>query len=649
MKFFIYALLITSIGCSQSAKKNSDSTPPSSYQGLGKESVDPETMKKYAPPGLPSEVAGKIQRMLDIQTPGAGMIHPDESTLFFTWRISGNTQVWKIKGPQKFPVQMTGGRDATSLVSITPDGKYLILERDIDGQENPGVYLQNPNGGALIKVYHKPKVRASFQYVTDDSKYIYFTANEANAESFYIYRTDIQKNTTELFFSEKGLWSIADYRDGTFLLTKWTGSRTSEIYSYEEKTKTLKPVIGQDTPEEYTATFAAQKGAYLVLTPKIGNFRRLYLLKAGKLEAISPEIKYDVSSFNIDKNRKRILYEVNEEGYTRLHAMDANQFRTLKLPQFPGADHVLAGSTTRNSKITMISVINSKSPRVSYSYDWAKQKLTQWTLPSVPEVDLGVFVPATLEKYTARDGTAIPMFVRRPPQCLKQTCPVIVQFHGGPEGQSYPGFSTFAQLILDEGFIYVEPNVRGSDGYGKEWLNSDNAAKRLDVITDIEDCAIHIKKHWSKNGVTPKIGIMGGSYGGYSTLMGMTYFAGTYDSGVAIVGMSNLLTFLNNTAPYRRILRATEYGDPVKDKEALIKLSPVTYVDRVKAPLMIIQGANDPRVPVGEAIQIQKIMQDKKLKSQLIIFPDEGHGSQKKENRVLEWGHTLNFFKQTLM
>jgi dipeptidyl aminopeptidase/acylaminoacyl peptidase len=292
---------------------------------------------------------------------------------------------------------------------------------------------------------------------------------------------------------------------------------------------------------------------------------------------------------------------------------------------------------------------SSTAPRQSFVYDWQTRKLSQWLIPASPEVDLARFVPVTLEYYTARDGTKIPMFVRRPKQCPENgTCPIVVNFHGGPEGQSLPGFSPRAQLYVDEGFVFVEPNVRGSDGYGKTWLAADDGPKRLSVITDIEDCALFIRKHWGKKDGKLKIGIMGGSYGGYSTLVGMTMFAGSYDVGVSNVGMSNLVTFLNNTAPYRRILRISEYGDPQKDKEALEKLSPVTYLDKIKGPLMVIQGANDPRVPVGEALQMFELLQKKKIPSEMIIFADEGHGSQKRDNRALELGHGLRFFKEYL-
>jgi dipeptidyl aminopeptidase/acylaminoacyl peptidase len=226
---------------------------------------------------------------------------------------------------------------------------------------------------------------------------------------------------------------------------------------------------------------------------------------------------------------------------------------------------------------------------------------------------------------------------------------VIVDFHGGPEGQSVAGFSGNSQLFVDAGFTFVQPNVRGSTGYGKAWLHADNGPKRLAVITDIEDAAKFIRASWGKGGKPPKIGIMGGSYGGYSSLMGMTYFAGAYDAGVQTVGISNLATFLVNTAPYRRILRISEYGDPVKDKEALAQLSPITHVTKIKAPLLSIQGVNDPRVPVGEALQIYRELEARNIPGGLILFGDEGHGVSKRANQVASLGHTIAFFEKHLL
>ena len=621
---------------------------PVGYTGLGLSSVDPEILRRYAPTPLPSDLTRRIQAMLDVRGPAAGRLSPDGKSLYFTWTVTGQRQIWRVDGPQRFPTQLTGGEDPTLLADITPNGKYLVLSRDRKGEENPGLYLQDPKGGALTMVQHKPKVQTQHNFVTDDSKYLYFRSNDIKENAYAIYRYDLQKKERELVFDQDGIWSAVDYRpDGRLLLAKEVGSNMAEFFELDPKTKALTPLFGQGEREDYNAEYGAADGEVIVHTPKIGEYRRLYSWKAGKLTPISPEMKFDVASFSIDRKKQRILYLVNEDGYMRLRGLDARTYKELKLPALPQADHVFFSATTPDGRYTTVSVDPGSSPPQSFVVDWQTNKLLAWHTPSTPEVDATKFVRPTLEFFPARDGTKIPMFVRRPVACDKP-CPVIVEFHGGPEGQSLAGWDPRAQVAVDAGFVYVEPNVRGSDGYGKSWIHADDGKKRLDVVTDIEDCAKFIRQSWAEGGKAPKIGIWGGSYGGYSALIGMTMFAGAYDAGAEFVGISNLLTFLQNTAPYRRILRISEYGDPEKDKEALVQLSPITHLEKVKGPMLLMQGANDPRVPVGEAIQVHNALEEKKLPSQLIIFADEGHGAQKRENQVFVMGHMVRFFQEHL-
>jgi dipeptidyl aminopeptidase/acylaminoacyl peptidase len=619
------------------------------YSGHGADSVSPDVIAKFAAPPLPSDLTRKIQSMLDIRAPGGGMVSSDVKHLFFSWSVTGIAQVWRVDGPQRFPVQMTGGEDPTTLAGVSPDGKFLVVSRDRKGEENPGLYLQPTVGGPLVLIQHVPKVQTSLQFISDDSKSIFFRANDRKPDSYALYRWDAATQKKETIFDKDGIWSIADHRpDGKLLLVKENGSAQEEYFELEPN-GSLTPLFGQGEKEEYTARYAADVGEILVMTPKLGDYRRLYRWSraGGKFSPISPDIKFDLTEhFVVDYPRSHVFYQINENGFTRLHALDAHTYREIKLPVLAPADHELILSTTRNGKYAVFGLDTGKEPNVSYVVDWGTGKATQWQLPSAPEVDTARFARAMLETYPARDGTPIPMLVRRPESCASaaEPCPVVVSFHGGPEGQSLPGFSTRAQLFVDAGYIYVEPNVRGSEGYGKKWFHADDGPRRLDVITDIEDASKFVRTSWAKNGRAPKVGIYGGSYGGYSTLIGMTMFAGAYDAGASIVGISNLVTFLQNTAPYRRILRASEYGDLDKDRDALVKLSPVTYVDRVKAPILLVQGASDPRVPVGEALQLQQALEAKKIPNRLIIFPNEGHGSQRRENQVLQTGHVLQFF-----
>jgi dipeptidyl aminopeptidase/acylaminoacyl peptidase len=611
--------------------------------------VSAEQLAAFAPKPLPGEVSRRIQSMLDIRSPGGAQLSPDGKTMFVNWSVTGVTQIWKIDGPRRFPVQLTGGEDVTKLIDVTPDGKWLIVMRDRKGEENPGVYLLDPNGGPLRTVQHAAGIQTKFQFVSGDSKSIYFSANDRKADAYAIYRYDIASANKELVFGEDGLWNVEDHqKDGKLLLAKSLGELVREFYEYDPATKKLTPLFGQGEREEYNARYGALPGEIVVQTPKLGEYRALYRFKDGKLNPAASDPKHDIEDFELDEPRRHVFYTVNDAGYERLKVADARTWADLKMPEFPGAEHVAFGATTRDGRYSVLNVTAATSPTKTFVYDWNTKALVQWVVPSSPEVDTSRFATAKIETYPARDGTPIPVLVRKPEKCDPAPCPVIILFHGGPEGQSRPGFNPGAQLAVDAGFIWMEPNVRGSDGYGKTWIHADDGPKRLDVLTDIEDAAKYARKAFAEGGKEPKVGIYGGSYGGYATLIGMTMFAGAYDAGVAVVGISSLTSFLKNTAPYRRKLRASEYGDLEKDADTLVKLSPITYIDKVKAPLLLIQGANDPRVPVGEAVQFHEALEKRGVKSPLIIFPDEGHGAQKRENKVLQSGNALDFFEKHL-
>lgn len=620
----------------------------SSYEGHGEESVSQEDLKRFQAKPLPQDMTAKIQSMMDITKTSLGVISNDGMNLYVNWRVTGTNQVWKIPGPLRYPKQLTGGEESTYISSISIDGKWLYLSRDSKGDEYTGIYRQSTNGGALEPIIRKKKVKASLQWVSSDNKSIYYRANDVNPKNFSLYKYDLKNKKSTLILDKPGYWFLEEVSsDGRVLVGRNVTNTATEYFILNEKTKELKPLIGQGEQEEYDVKFGSRKDEYIVQTNKFGEFRQLYSYRNGKFKQIT-NAKFNVEYYSMDRAKTRIQYGVNENGYYKAHAMSALNFKKINLPKFKNVIHVYFGFTSRNGRYSTLGVVTADSPRTNYIYDWSTGRYRQWTTANHPEIDTSDFAEDKLEYYESHDGVKIPMLVKRPSQCLKKVCPVVVQFHGGPESQSYPGFSPTHQLFIDEGFILVRPNARGSDGFGKSWLHSDNGPKRLNVLTDIRDAAVWIKKNWTKNGVEPKVGIMGGSYGGYATLVGMTIYAGHYNAGVASVGMSSLVTFLKNTADYRRKLRESEYGYLDKDMEALEKLSPINYLGKIQSPLMIIHGANDPRVPAGEAIQIHDAMEAKGIPAELILFGDEGHGVRKRENRVVKTGHTIRFFKEHL-
>ena len=623
--------------------------PRGGYAGHGLESVTSDILGRFPVKPLDAKVSRQLSLLQDVRSPGGARMSPDGTSLSFSWAVTGSPQAWRLDKAGAQPTQLTGGEDRTSLVTQTRDGSMLIVTRDRRGEENPGLYTQPKQGGALAPIFHEAGIQARFEGFTPDGKSLYYSANDRKKDSYAVYRFDLTTRARELVFDEDGIWSFGDVRDdGMALLVKSTGSLSREIYLFDPKTKAKTPLLGVGETEEYDAEFAPTTGTLVVRTNAKSDKRRVYFWKDGVYTAVTPEAMGDVDGFVLDHAKKRLLVVENALGASRVHAFDAATGKSVVLPKLPAGDNYSWGAPSLDGRFAPLTVDDGQHPLRFFVVDFKDAKVTEWMTPSMPELDPAGFVRATLESYPAADGTAIPAFVRVPPACANLACPVVVQFHGGPEGQTRPGFNPGAQAFMDAGFVLVEPNVRGSDGYGKTWLSADDGPKRLQVIGDIRDAGVWAKKRFTQGGTAPMVGVYGGSYGGYSVLMAMTMFAGTYDCGVDVVGISNLVTFLENTAPYRRALRISEYGDPVKDRDALVELSPTTHIAKATAPLLVLQGATDPRVPVGEAIQIHEAFSSRGIPSDLMIFPDEGHGAQKKENRVKMLGHALAFFEKHL-
>ena len=307
------------------------SAPPAAgpYAGLGAESIPPEVLAKFRPGPVPAELGRRVQSLIDIRAPGIGRLSPDGKSMYFGWTITGIGQVWKLDGPRSFPRQVTAGEDGTSAVAVTPDGAWVVVQRDRKGEENPGLYLQPAAGGALVSVQHVSKVRTLFEKVSPDSKYVYFTSNDKKPDSYVVYRWDIKKGEREVVFDQEGLWHVSDLRpDGRLLLRKETGSLSAEYSEWNPAKKELTPLFGQGEKAEYEALYGAKEGEIVILTNKAGEYRRLYAWTGpGQHTALGEEVQADVGSFDIDEKRTRIVYTVNEAGYHRPHAMDARTYR----------------------------------------------------------------------------------------------------------------------------------------------------------------------------------------------------------------------------------------------------------------------------------------------------------------------------------
>jgi dipeptidyl aminopeptidase/acylaminoacyl peptidase len=327
--------------------------------------------------------------------------------------------------------------------------------------------------------------------------------------------------------------------------------------------------------------------------------------------------------------------------------------RVFELPSFklidiPGIDKGIVGAVHIEDQTVSWSLSNARTPGLSYAYRVGSGAAdpTPLTVADTQGIDLDSFPLPELVTYKSFDGLDIPAFIFLPPTFVKgQPIPFVVNFHGGPEGQSRPGFSAQIQFLLSRGYGVMLPNVRGSTGYGREFHMMDNYQKRWDSVKDGAEAARWLVKNgYAEAG---KIAAYGGSYGGFMSVATVIEGSDVFGAAIDVVGIVNFKTFLEQTRDYRRKLREAEYG-PLSDPEFLASVSPLNRVDEIKTPMMIAHGLNDPRVPVGEAMQLAVELQKRGYDPELLYFPDEGHGFAKLENRLLFADRMVKFLDSTI-
>lgn len=368
------------------------------------------------------------------------------------------------------------------------------------------------------------------------------------------------------------------------------------------------------------------------------------------LRSLSSDIPWDIDGFDLSSDGRRLAFTSNENGIGVLRVVDLKRGKRLGLPRLPvGVISCLRWH--ENGRDLGINITSARSPLDVYSIDIEKRRLDRWTESETGGTNPAQFVEPALVTFKSFDGLPISGFVYRPdPVKFPGKRPVLISLHGGPEGQARPGFQARNNFCVNElGITLVVPNVRGSSGYGKTFLARDNGFKREDSVKDIGALLDFLGADPTID--SSRISVMGGSYGGYMVLACMTHFNDRLRCGIDIVGISNFLTFLKNTQAYRRDLRRAEYGDERDEKmrEHLARISPTASVDKIHKPLLIVQGKNDPRVPVTEAEQMVKAIRDNQGTAWYLMAKDEGHGFAKKKNADYLFLTCIQFLQQELL
>ncbi|MBA3634215.1 MAG: S9 family peptidase [Acidobacteria bacterium] len=604
-----------------------------------------------------------IERYLNIRSAGSPSFSPDGKRIAFLTNITGTSQVWTMDAGGGYPEQITAYQDNVSFVKWLPDGKGLIFGKAVGGNENTQFFLLSNDGAEIKELTNNPNVRHNFGDLSKDGTRIFYTSNKRDRNWFDVYSMNLVEGKEELLYQDNSSnFVVAVSDDGSKVIVSRSSVRFSldnDLYLIDAKTKKATHLTPHDKATQYgDVHFLPDGNSILFGTNQNGEFMALSRmdLQTKKIETLN-NANWDLDAAEISRNGNAAAWTINKEGFSQLYVNDltkrekrANLISQESLPQFEiiklPASGVVGGIEFSNdgSKLAF-TFSGAKYNADIWIYDLKTKKITQVTKSSRSGIPQSSFIAPQLIKFKTFDGKEIPAWYYKPQVDISfndgkvngkfsqsKNLPVIVSVHGGPEGQERPGFNPLYQYYLSRGYAILATNVRGSTGYGKTFSHLDDVEKREDSVRDLAAAVQWLK---TQGGADPKrIAVMGGSYGGYMTMAAITLYPELFAAAVNTVGIVNWETFLKNTSGYRRRQREVEYGMLDKDIDFLRRISPIAKVDKIKTPLFVIHGKNDPRVPYTEAEQIVKVLRKRGATVEYKLFDDEGHGIAKLKNRL---------------
>ncbi|HEX8493997.1 MAG TPA: S9 family peptidase [Pyrinomonadaceae bacterium] len=593
-----------------------------------------------------------IDRYLNIRVSGSPTLSPTADRIAFLTNITGTPQVWMVNAQGGWPEQLTFYSDSVSFVRWSPDGRGLVFAKARGGDENAQLFWLSPDGAEIKALTNDPKIRHNFGGWSHDGKKISYASNKRHKDYFDIYVMDVATGREELVYQQDGSNSAVAWSfDDRWLVVSHDNeqlSQDNDLYLVNLQTKQATHLTPHEGSAEFDDVYFTRDGKSILLgTNDKREFYSLARLNlADKRIEILDDTQWDLASTAISDDGRMFAYNINRDGYSELYVrtLDADgklgpKSETFKLPG-KGLVGVMNFSKD-NSKL----VFTFNSPRYNsdvWLYDLKSRSFNQVTRSSRAGIPQASFVEPELIRYKTYDGREVPAWYYRPQNgAAGAKLPVIVYVHGGPEGQEQPGFSAVFQYFLANGYAIFAPNVRGSTGYGKTYAHLDDVRKREDSVKDLAAAVEWLKTEGGAD--ARRIAVMGGSYGGYMTLAAITLYPDLWAAAVDTVGIANFESFLKNTSGYRRKLREVEYGSLERDLDFLKSISPLYKVNQIKAPLMVIHGKNDPRVPYTEAEQIVKALRERNAPVEYKLFDDEGHGIAKLSNRLIVYPLVADF------
>jgi dipeptidyl aminopeptidase/acylaminoacyl peptidase len=588
-----------------------------------------------------------IETFMQIGAASRGQITHDGAMVFFTTATSGVDQVYRLL-PSGWPYQMTVLADGIDFFRASPSGRAVVVGASAGGSEQADLFLIDTESGVVSGLKGDDRVRHGSPVWSPDEEYVYFSSNEENLRDFMIYRIHVASGEVEKVW-DKESWNSATGMsgDGTLLLVEhYLSNMNSDLYliDVESGEDMLLTEHEDDYLFEYGRLSPDGEHVYFVTDRNEDGLIRVARMQVGRsgIEFVNPDSPWETEEMELSPDGRYLAWVENVEGYGMLYILDLDSGERTELSRMHGIASDLAFSAEGTLLFTFTSPV---LPPDIWRYDVSTGELSQLTYSTFAGIDGDLFAEPRLIRYKSFDGLDIPAFLYLPADWDGTPIPFVIHAHGGPENQFRPSFVRHFTYLMLNGYGVLAPNIRGSSGYGREYVRLDNYKKRKDSIRDIYEAAVWlVDKGYAEKG---RIGIKGGSYGGYVTLAALVDYPDVFGAGIDNIGIANFVTFLQNTAEYRRAIREAEYG-PLTDPEFLTEISPLTNADRIKAPLLVVHGANDPRVPVGEAEQIAEAVRANDGVAELLIFPDEGHGTAKLSNRLTYYRRMVDFLDRYL-
>lgn len=627
---------------------------------FAQDAAKPDTVPKPAAliadgvPEVPVELAAETRPYMEFRTAGFVGWHPTDKSMVIATRFGNTAQLHRVAMPMGARKQLTFEAEPVGGGSWAPKkGDVYVTGKDIGGNEFYQIYTLKDGKLTMLT---DGKSRNSVNAWSDDGELIAYSSTKRNGTDNDLYVMNPRDPSSSRMVAEVkgGGWGISGFAPDkkTAIAANYQSVTNVDLFNLDLATGAMTPIGDTSKDIAYGGGAYAPDGTLWVTSDEGSDFQRLGMLdvRTGAFTPKGPAEKWDVDTFAIAPDGSFLAYVINDAGMSRLRLMDLKTGKVRNVDTLPVG--IIGGLEIAEWGEIGLTFTSARSAADAYSIDPKTLKVTRWTESETGGLDVSKNVEPELVKVKSFDGLEVSGFLYRPdPVKFPGKRPMIMNVHGGPESQSRPGFMGRSNYLLNElGVAIFFPNVRGSTGYGKTFVGLDNGPfKREDSVKDMGAFLDLFAKDPSLD--ASRFGLTGGSYGGYMCYAAAVQYKAKLRATNCVVAISNFVTFLENTQSYRRDLRRVEYGDErvPEQRTKLLEISPLTRVSEIEKPMMVVTGANDPRVPQSEADQLVKAIRDKGGTAWHLVGTNEGHGFAKKENIDYQFWTSLIFWQQNLL